>query len=96
MTAEGYVFPLCPFSRSRIDATMCPGYERRPLSTAPLWPASHELLPAEACDHLRSEQRTRGYGPTCGRPSGLPVTELRRAGGQSMPGTGSGVGGSVE
>jgi hypothetical protein len=101
MTAEGYVFPLCPFSRSRIDATMCPGYAPRPLSTAPLWPASHELLPAEACDHLRSEQRTRGYVPTCGRPTGLPLTqaafaELRRAGRQSMPGTGSGVGGSVE
>jgi hypothetical protein len=95
------ILPLCPFSRSRIDPTRCPGYEPRPLSTAPLWPATAELLPAEACDHLRSEQRARGYVPTCGRASGLPLTEaafseLRRAARQSTPGTGNGVGGSVE
>ena len=85
------VYPLCPFSRGRLDPSRCPGYEPFPVSTAPLWPGTHELLPALACGHLRPDQ-----GPT-----GLPLTAealalLRRAPGQSIPGTGSGLGGSVE
>jgi hypothetical protein len=100
MTAAG-MLPLCPFNRARIDATRCPGYDPMPLPTAPLWPALHELLPASACVHLRTEQRVRGYVPTCSRPTGPPLSdtdfaELRRLVRQSIPGTGSGVGGSVE
>ena len=95
------VHPLCPFSRGRLDPSRCPGYEPFQVSTAPLWPGTHELLPALACGHLRPDQGIRGFVPACGLPTGLPLTAedlalLRRAPGQSIPGTGSGLGGSVE
>ena len=87
------VHPLCPFSRGRLDPSRCPGYEPLPVSTAPLWPGTH--------GHLRPDQGLRGFVPACGLPTGLPLTAealalLRRAPGQSIPGTGSGLGGSVE
>ena len=94
------LFPLCPFSRYRLDPTRCPGYEPDPVPTSPLWRGAHELLPTLACRHLRTDQGLRGWVPACGLPSGLPLTEealaLLRAPGQPMPGTGSGFGGSVE
>jgi hypothetical protein len=101
MTAAG-LFPLCPFSRGRLDASTCPGYAALALPTAPLWPGIHELLPAFACGNLRSEQGIRGFVPVCSLPAGLPVTAEALAllrpspRGQSSPGTGKGVGGSVE
>jgi hypothetical protein len=93
------MLPLCPFSRSRLDPAGCPGYIPFSLPTEPLWPGTHVLLPALACEHLRSEFATRGFVPVCSLPSGPPLTPealalLRPA--QSIPGTGSGVGGSVE
>jgi hypothetical protein len=96
------LFPLCPFSRRRLDASRCPGYEPFPVSTAPLWPGTHELLPALACGNLRGELGLRGFVPVCSLPEGLPLTPEALAllrpspPGQSSPGTGSGVGGSVE
>jgi hypothetical protein len=96
------MFPLCPFSRWRLDPSTCPGYAAFAVPTGPLWPGTHELLPADACEHLRPEQGTRGFVPVCTLPEGLPLSPealalLRQpAPGQSIPGTGSGLGGSVE